>query len=135
MINVTSNTSILVQWDPPMHPNGILTYYDVIVFNKLTNFNFSAQIATRELALTGLGKFGFSITIHPSRCHTLQHSEPFTAYTVQVLASTEAGRGSATSTLIFTEQGGRNMISENVNNVFSYPCSASYFHTDFHRQS
>ena len=59
MISVISNSSILVQWDPPMHPNGILTYYDVIVFNILTNFSVSAQIGvsdTREMIVTDMGK-------------------------------------------------------------------------------
>ena len=44
VISVISNSSILVQWDPPTHPNGILTSYDVIVVNILTKFNVSAQI-------------------------------------------------------------------------------------------
>ena len=59
VINVTSDSSILVQWDPPTYPNGILTFYDVIVFNILTNFNFSAQIDvldTREVIVTEMGK-------------------------------------------------------------------------------
>ena len=57
-ISVISNSSILVQWDPPTHPNGILTHYDVIVFNILTNFNESAQISvseTQEMMVTAMG--------------------------------------------------------------------------------
>ena len=59
VISVISNSSILVQWDPPTHPNGILTYYDVIVFNILTNFSVSAQISvsdTQEMIVTDMGK-------------------------------------------------------------------------------
>ena len=44
VISVIFNSSTLVQWDPPTHPNGILTYYDVIMVNILTKFNVSAQI-------------------------------------------------------------------------------------------
>ena len=57
-ISAISNSSILVQWDPPAHPNGILIYYDVIVFNILTNFNESVQISvseTQEMTVTAMG--------------------------------------------------------------------------------
>ena len=107
VINVTSNSSILVQWDPPSHPNGILTYYDVIVFNSFTGFNFSARINAsdkREIIVTELGKIIFLCV----QCliHSLL-AEPFVGYTVQVFASTEAGRSKAgTELLVFTEHGG-----------------------------
>ena len=67
MIRVISNSSVLIQWDPPTHPNGILTYYDVIVFNILTMFNVSAQISvsrTREVIVTEMGKLD---------CHCVDH--------------------------------------------------------------
>ena len=66
-----SNSSIQVQWDPPTHPNGILTYYDVIVFNNLTNFSISAQIGaisdTREVTVRGMGKFNMMIITEYSK--------------------------------------------------------------------
>lgn len=37
----------------------------------------------------------------------IAHSEPFVAYTVQVLASTEAGRGRVYESLVFTKHGGK----------------------------
>ena len=58
VIKVTSNSSVLIQWGHPTHPNGILTYYDVIVFNDLTKFNFSVQVDvkdTREVTVTEMG--------------------------------------------------------------------------------
>ena len=66
VISVISNSSILVQWGPPTHPNGVLTYYDVIVFNILTKFNVSAQINvsdTRQMIVTEMGKL-FLLTYH-----------------------------------------------------------------------
>lgn len=59
IISVISNSSILVVWDPPLYPNGILTNYGVIVFNRLTEFYLSDQINgsdTREILVTELGK-------------------------------------------------------------------------------
>ena len=59
VISVISNDSIFVQWDPPLRPNGILTYYDIVVFNDLTGFNFSTKIHSsngRDVAVTGLRK-------------------------------------------------------------------------------
>lgn len=47
-----------------MYPNGILTYYDVIVFNRLTEFNFSVQVNAsdvRQVVVMELGKCEFAI--------------------------------------------------------------------------
>ena len=44
VVDVIPDDSIILLWDPPTRPNGILTYYDVIVFNELTGFNFSTTI-------------------------------------------------------------------------------------------
>ena len=65
VIKVTSNSSVLIQWAHPTHPNGILTYYDVIVFNDLTKFNFSVQVDvkdTREVTVTEMGMSWKTIT-------------------------------------------------------------------------
>lgn len=67
IISVISNESILVQWDPPMYPNGILTNYDVIVLNRLTEFNYSGQINVsdaREMLVTELGKRYSCCNVH-----------------------------------------------------------------------
>ena len=42
-----------------MYPNGILTNYDVIVFNRLTKFNFSGRTNAsdaQEMLVTELSK-------------------------------------------------------------------------------
>ena len=48
VVDVTSDTSIHVQWSPPARANGILTYYTVVVFNTLTGYNFSSQVDSIE---------------------------------------------------------------------------------------
>ena len=104
-----------MQWDPPVYPNGILTNYDVIVFNRLTEFNFSGQINVsdaREMLVTELGKCYSWYHVHALTITCLMlcidYSEPFVAYTVQVVASTEVGRGKVYKSLVFTKHGGKN---------------------------
>lgn len=110
LIDVISNESIDVLWDPPTRPNGILTYYSVIVFNEMTGFNFSMTVPASEyteITVTGLRKknitSGAYVTVY---ILLLQHAESFVPYTIQVYASTAAGRGRAVSTMAFTGHGG-----------------------------
>ena len=58
-IEVLSNTSIAVKWDPPSRPNGVITYYDIIVYNEHTGFNYSRAIHStdeQEATVEGLRK-------------------------------------------------------------------------------
>ena len=59
VVDVISDSSVLVRWSPPTRArtNGILTYYTVVVFNKLTGYNFSSQVDSmdeEEVAISGL---------------------------------------------------------------------------------
>ena len=56
VVDVISDSNILVRWDPPARANGILTYYTVVIFNKLTGYNFSSQISSidEEVSISGL---------------------------------------------------------------------------------
>ena len=57
VIDVISDSNILVQWDPPARANGILTYYTVMVFSMLTGYNFSSQVDSmdeEEASISGL---------------------------------------------------------------------------------
>lgn len=59
VIEVLSNTSIYILWDPPTRPNGILIYYNITVFNEMSGFNFSTEIPAfeeHEVIVTGLRK-------------------------------------------------------------------------------
>ena len=59
VVDVISNEIIDVLWDPPIRPNGILTYYTIIVFNEMTAFNFSTAVPASdytETTVTGLRK-------------------------------------------------------------------------------
>ena len=59
VVDVISNEIIDVLWDPPTHPNGILTYYTITVFNEMTGFNFSRTLPATdftETTITGLRK-------------------------------------------------------------------------------
>ena len=113
MVDVISDSSIQVQWGPPARANGILTHYTVTVFNRETGFDFSAQVntsAAEVITVPGLRM----LTIQPPTikslisflCCCFFNSGPFIPYTVQVLASTEAGEGSAVTSLIYTRHGG-----------------------------
>ena len=56
VVDVISDSNILVRWDPPARVNGILTYYTVVIFNKRTGYNFSSQISSidEEVSISGL---------------------------------------------------------------------------------
>ena len=59
VIDAVSNEVIDVLWDPPTRPNGILTHYTIIVFNEMTEFNFSTTVPASdytEATVTGLRK-------------------------------------------------------------------------------
>ena len=58
VIGVLTNSSITVTWNPPSAPNGILTNYDIIVFNELTGFYFLRTIHSLDeevVTVEGLG--------------------------------------------------------------------------------
>ena len=57
VVDVVSDSSVIVRWSPPAHANGILTDYKVVVFNILTGYNFSFQVnflEDREVSISGL---------------------------------------------------------------------------------
>ena len=57
IVNVISESSILVQWGPPERSNGILTHYTVVVFNQRTGFNFTSRVNALDanvITVTGL---------------------------------------------------------------------------------
>ena len=59
VVEVLSDSSILVQWDPPTQPNGIITYYNVTVFNEMSGFKFTAEVLAfyeHEAVITELRK-------------------------------------------------------------------------------
>ena len=57
VVDVVSDSSVIVRWSPPARANGILTDYKVVVFNILTGYNFSSQVnflEDREVSISGL---------------------------------------------------------------------------------
>ena len=66
-VDVISNETIDVLWDPPTQPNGILTYYTIIVLNERTGFNFSTTVPASdytEITVTGLRKLKYLLHRH-----------------------------------------------------------------------
>ena len=57
VVDVVSDSSVIVRWSPPARANGILIDYKVVVFNILTGYNFSSQVnflEDREVSISGL---------------------------------------------------------------------------------
>ncbi|XP_060696040.1 phosphatidylinositol phosphatase PTPRQ [Hemiscyllium ocellatum] len=71
--NITS-TSILILWDPPAIPNGIITHYTIYAVEEGTIEAFQEVVMSNNITLTGLKKF--------------------TDYKMRVTASTSAGESS-----------------------------------------
>lgn len=60
MVDVLSDTSIQVQWGPPLQSNGILIHYTVVVFNQQTGYIFSTQVNPMDaevITVQDLSKF------------------------------------------------------------------------------
>ena len=110
-VDIISDSSIQVQWGPPARANGILTHYTVIVFNRETGFDFSTEVntsAAEVITVPGLRMLNIQpLIIKLISFLCFFYSVPFIPYTVQVLASTEAGEGSAVTSLIYTRHGGK----------------------------
>ncbi|XP_055030835.2 phosphatidylinositol phosphatase PTPRQ [Misgurnus anguillicaudatus] len=66
-----SSTSIRVSWEPPLNPNGKITYYTVYAHNLFTNQELQEMTNTTSIVLTGL--------------------EKYSSYKLRVAASTAAG--------------------------------------------
>ncbi|XP_072123613.1 phosphatidylinositol phosphatase PTPRQ isoform X8 [Mobula birostris] len=54
--NLTS-TSILISWEPPAAPNGIITHYTLYALEEGTNEAFQRIVISNNITLTGLKKF------------------------------------------------------------------------------
>ncbi|XP_067906563.1 phosphatidylinositol phosphatase PTPRQ isoform X2 [Heterodontus francisci] len=69
-----NSTSILILWDPPAIPNGIITHYTIYAVEEGTNEAFQGVVTSNNITLTGLKKF--------------------TDYKMRVTASTSVGESS-----------------------------------------
>ncbi|XP_072341266.1 phosphatidylinositol phosphatase PTPRQ [Scyliorhinus torazame] len=71
--NITS-TSILMLWDPPAFPNGVITHYTIYGVEEGTNEAFQEVVTSNSITLTGLKRY--------------------TYYKMRVTASTSVGESS-----------------------------------------
>lgn len=107
MVQVTSNSSLMVRWNPPTRPNGILTNYTVRIYNVMNNYysEFSLHpYDTRSISVDDLGKNRVLAIAIPYHFH---YADPYVPYNVEVSAHTVAGESVASSQMIFTEHGGK----------------------------
>ena len=78
-----TDSSIGLQWDASLFPNGVITHY-VVTYNGVT-----------------------VNTTNASTMFTLRELEPFTTYTISVAASNGAGVGNASDDIaVQTSEGG-----------------------------
>ena len=113
-MEVVSNSSFTVTWDPPLMPNGILLSYTVSIYNHLNNYreeviqNISTT-STRTVTVNDLGKESllFNLKSMPFFFALL---EPFIPYTIEMTATTIVGEGELTSQIAFTEHGGTGIL-------------------------
>ena len=57
--DVISNSTIVIEWDPPLSPNGILIYYNVEINHQLSGYSYSSRLLPSEpraVNVTGLCK-------------------------------------------------------------------------------
>ena len=79
------NLSVEIEWDEPMFPNGVLMDYSVTVYQTEN----SSNVVYSDDSIAGLTVTAESVMVLP-----------FTNYTVSVSASTSAGQGEETTTII-----------------------------------
>ena len=88
------NSDLIIMWDPPSSPNGVVSY--------------EVSITRTDLATGVVDALGESIRNDSSRLVELSLDEdPFVRYDVSVSASTIAGESEAVSANITTDQGGK----------------------------
>ena len=77
--------SVEIEWDEPMFPNGVLMDYTVTVYQTEN----SSNVVYSDDSIAGLTVTAESVMVLP-----------YTNYTVSVSASTSAGQGEETTTII-----------------------------------
>ena len=81
---------INITWDEPIYPNGVITAYNVTVYQTAN----SSDVVYRDGSITNLTVTESVMVL------------PFTDYTVSVSASTSAGQGDETTVTVESPQAG-----------------------------
>ena len=104
MITQSGSTSLVLEWGPPMTPNGIITRYRYVC----------TQVGMRGEGETGSFSSEPRIEMNTTMMTTASVSRlfPFTNYNCSVYASTMAGQGPGTSVISTTSDDGKCVCRE-----------------------
>ena len=58
VVDVLSNSSILIRWDPPAMANGVLRNYTIRVYNVFNNFTKVMNILSTDVRSVSVGDLG-----------------------------------------------------------------------------
>ena len=101
------HTVLIVKWDPPTVPNGVITGYLLNVSTISSTVYFIPNIKNNTITLNNLSKLFTSIFHSKITCIYL-HAGHFVPYYVSVAALTSKGNGEFQTKVAFTLQGSKN---------------------------
>ena len=93
VIGTPTNTTISLSWKEPNQTNGIITNYTV-QWASFSDSNVSSELVGAEV-------FDY----------TIENLTPYTNYSVEVFASTSAGRGASVQLVVPTDTGCKSRVS------------------------
>ena len=113
VVDVISNSSIVIRWDPPTRANGVLTNYTIIIHDivndSITEFNTLPTDARSVTADNLCKKCMMSVYLSCIAIITITctfFAAPHVPYMIIITASTMVGEGEPASYTFYTEEGG-----------------------------
>ena len=110
MLNLANqHTVLIVKWDTPTVPNGVITGYLLNVSTISSTVYFIPNIKNNTITLTKLSK-QFTSTFHYYNfiiTYIYLHAGPIVPYYVSVAALTSKGNGEFQTKVAFTLQGSK----------------------------
>ena len=100
----SSDTTLVVSWQPPLQPNGIIISYEVNVSTLLSKNYTNFTASNHQAMIQNLGKLVLQVLM--KEFIKSIPTAPFVPYSVSVAAYTKIGRGPYSHPVInFTQQG------------------------------
>ncbi|XP_072320975.1 usherin [Eucyclogobius newberryi] len=112
-VTVIDAHTLNASWEPPAHPNGVITKYEVFLLGPFESYNLSSQ--TEKLVFTSLGWWDLSMSYisetnrstlpPPESSSMITGLQAFSTYQIRVVSSNMAGSVTSQWTTARTMEG------------------------------